>query len=163
MVTINPYLCFNGSTEEAFNFYRSVFGGDFARMSRFRDMPSVAEKTEDMSEEEKKFCEESAEMSEEDKEKIMHVELPIGNNLLMGSDMPGGKGEVKPCDSVSISIQAESEEEAERLFNGLAEGGKVTMPLRKAFWNAYFGTCVDRFGINWMVNYGYGQDKESNN
>jgi PhnB protein len=137
MQAINPYLSFNGNTEEAFNFYRSVFGGEFAAFQRFRDVPSEVPSPES------------------DSGKIMHAALPIGQSMIMGSDIPGSYPPVEQGNNFSITIQTESEEETDRIFNALSSGGKVTMPLEKAFWGAYFGMLTDKFGIQWMVNYSY--------
>lgn len=140
MAAINPYLNFNGNAEEAFNFYKSVFGGDFATLMRFGDVPSEHQ------------------MSETDRAKIMHVALPVGQgNLLMGCDMPEVFGQAKIGNNFSISITAESQQEADRLFNALSAGGKVTMPMDKAFWGSYFGMLVDRYEIQWMVSFDFGQ------
>lgn len=141
MATINPYLNFNGNAEEAFNFYKSVFGGEFGDLHRYKDIPSEMPG--------------GGEMSDSDKEKLMHVSLPIGDgNVLMASDIVEAFGKpVTEGNNFSISINAESKEEADRLFNGLSDGGKVKMPLADAFWGAYFGMFQDKFGINWMVNH----------
>ncbi|ESU27017.1 hypothetical protein FLJC2902T_23580 [Flavobacterium limnosediminis JC2902] len=140
MAAVNPYITFNGTCEEAFNFYKSVFGGDFAYIGKFKDMPSEYP------------------MAESEKEKIMHVSLPIGNTVLMGSDAAEGfGGDYKEGNNITVSINTDSEEEATRIFNGLSTGGKVGMPLNKTFWGAYFGMFTDKFGINWMVNYDYEQ------
>lgn len=141
MATINPYLNFLGNTEEAFNFYKSVFGGEFAVLQRFKDTPH------------------GDNMSAEDKEKIMHVSLPIGNgNVLMGTDVLTSMGQkLNIGDNFSISISADSEAEAENLFTALSPGAHVVMPLEKAFWGAYFGMLTDQFGIQWMVNFDYNQ------
>ncbi len=140
MAAINPYLNFGGNCEEAFNFYKSVFGGDFLMVMRFKDVPAEYQ------------------MAESEAEKIMHVSLPIGSGtILMGSDRPASMGPTTLDNSYFISINAASEEEAAKLFNGLSAGGQVTMPLDKAFWGAYFGMCTDKFGIQWMVNYEYNQ------
>jgi PhnB protein len=139
MATINSYLNFPGNTEEAFNFYKSVFGGEFTTLQRFKETPF------------------GDKMSESDKEKIMHVALPIGKSaILMATDAIESMGQkLTTGNNYSIAIEAESEEEATRLFNGLSEGGTITMPLEKAFWGAYFGMFNDKFGIQWMVNYTY--------
>jgi PhnB protein len=144
MATINPYLNFNGNTEEAFNFYKSVFGGEFAAMQRFKDMKDVP------------GCDE---ISDSDKEKIMHISLPIGkDNVLMATDVVASMGQPEAAgNNISLSVNTESKEEAEKLFNGLSEGGNVTMPLADAFWGAYFGMLTDKFGIQWMVHYDYNQ------
>ncbi|EOR96569.1 PhnB protein [Arcticibacter svalbardensis MN12-7] len=136
MATITPYLTFNGNCEEAFEFYKSVFGGDFEYIGRFKDMPSDTPVTGPAG------------------EKIMHISLPIGNgSVLMGSDTNEHYGSVTIGNNFSMSINTESEEEATRLFDGLAGGGKITMPLEKTFWAERFGMFTDQFGINWMVNY----------
>ena len=138
MATTNTYLNFNGNCEEAFNFYKSVFGGEFTYIGRFGEMPPSDEFT----------------VSERDKNKVMHVSLPTGSSVLMGSD----NGEQYEASFVkgnnfSVSINADSREEAENLYNGLSAGGQVTMPMSDTFWGAYFGMFTDKFGINWMVNY----------
>ena len=139
MAKINPYLNFNGNTEEAFNFYKSVFGGEFAAVMRFSDAPG---------------CDEMP-VAESDKGKIMHIALPIGTgNLLMATDMLESMGQfLIEGNNYSISISAESREEADKLFAGLSEGGKVEMPLAEAFWGDYFGMSQDKFGVRWMVSY----------
>ena len=140
MPQVNVYLTFDGNCEEAFNFYKSVFGGEFPYAGKFSEMPSEYP------------------IPEADKNKIMHISLPIGNTVLMGSDAVEGFGGIpKLGDNFSISINTDSEEEAKRIFSGLSEGGKVTMPLEKTFWGALFGMFTDKFGINWMVNYDYEQ------
>jgi PhnB protein len=144
MAAVNPYLNFNGTTEEAFNFYKSVFGGEFLTLQRFSDMPS-----------------EIPAPAGTDQGRILHVSLPISaETVLMGSDVPDSYPAPITGTNFSISINTESEEEATKLFNGLSAGGQVTMPLAKAFWGAYFGMFTDKFGIQWMVNYDYNQNKE---
>jgi PhnB protein len=141
MATINPYLNFNGNCEEAFNFYKSVFGGEFTDFQRFKEAPS------------------DTQMPEAEGEWIMHVALHIGDdNFLMGSDSPSSQGKVTLGDNVQISISTEVDEETDRLFNGLSEGGQVTMPLEKTFWGARFGMCIDKFGIYWMINQDIGEN-----
>ena len=136
MAKLNPYLNFNGKTEEAFNFYKSVLGGEFLMMQRFKDTPH------------------GDTMSSEDRNKIMHVALPFGGNIIMGTDTLESMGQkLVEGNNFSMSIDADSEEEANRLFNALSEGGKVEMPLQKTFWDAYFGMFSDKFGIQWMINY----------
>lgn len=138
MGPVNPYLHFNGNTEQAFDFYKSVFGGEYAMVMRFKEAPSEHK------------------MSESDGEKIMHITLPIGQgSILMASDMPEAYGEAVIGTNLSISISTESEEQANNLFNSLSAGGRITMPLEKTFWGAYFGMFADRFGIQWMINYDY--------
>ncbi|BDU24807.1 VOC family protein [Flavobacterium sp. GSB-24] len=137
MAAINPYLMFNGTCEEAFLFYKSVFGGEFPYIGKYKDAPA----------------EEGEQLSEEALNRIMHVSLPIGNTILMGSDSHPRYGDVGFGDNFSISINVESTEEADRIFNGLSAGGKVEMPMNKTFWGAYFGMFKDKFGVNWMVNF----------
>ncbi len=138
MATTNTYLNFAGNTEEVFNFYKSVFGGEFTTFQRFGDMPG------------------DGKLSEEDKQKILHVALPIGTSILMASDMLESMGHhMVPGNNFSISVATESEAEADRIFNGLSAGGIVTMPLQKTFWGAYFGMWKDKFGIQWLINYDY--------
>ena len=136
MAQINPYLNFMGTTEEAFNFYKSVFGGEFLALMRFKDTPH------------------GDNMSAEDKEKIMHVALPVGGNMLMGTDTLESMGQtLKIGDHVSIAINPQNMDEAKQLFDGLAAGGEVQVALEKMFWGAWFGMLVDKYGIKWMVNY----------
>jgi PhnB protein len=139
MASINPYLIFNGNCEEAFLFYQSVFGGEFPYIGRFNDMPPA---------------DGNPVLSEEDGNRIMHVTLPISDGyVLMGSDSNSASGEVTFGENVSLSINAKSKEEADKLFNGLSAGGSVTMPMNQTFWGAYFGMFADKFGIHWMVNF----------
>ena len=139
MATLNTYLNFNGNTEEAFNFYKSVFGGEFLVVQRFGDTPG---------------CDG---MPAEDKEKIMHIALPIGPNVLMGTDVTRPMPDATYGTGISLSIDAASEDEAKSLFEKLSAGGTVTMALDKAFWGALFGMATDKYGIQWMVNYDYKQ------
>ncbi len=142
MPQINPYLTFNGNCLEAFNFYKSVFGGDFPYVGKFNDMPDGEGKP----------------VSASDMDRIMHISLPISKEtILMGSDTTAEFGSVTAGSNFSISVNAESEEEANKIFNGISSGGKVIMPMNKTFWGAYFGMCVDKFGISWMVNFDYNQ------
>jgi PhnB protein len=137
MAIINPYLNFKGNTEEAFNFYRSVFGGEFTIVQRFKDTP------------------EASRVQPEDLDKIMHIALPIGNgNVLMATDALESVGhKVDYGTNFHLSITPENLEEANKLFNGLSAGGKVAVPFEKAFWGAFFGMFTDKFGVQWMVNY----------
>ncbi|WP_294250434.1 VOC family protein [uncultured Chryseobacterium sp.] len=139
MATVNVYLTFNGNCREAFDFYKSVFGGEYPYIGTFGEMPPA----------------EGQEMKEEDKNKIMHVTLPISaETLLMGSDAGYEQApHLIMGNNFSVSINAESRQEAEHLFTGLSAGGQITMPLSDTFWGAYFGMFTDQFGINWMVNY----------
>jgi len=138
MTTTNTYLNFNGNCEEAFNFYKSVFGGEFAYIGRFGEMPSSEDYT----------------VPEGDKNKIMHVSLPIGTSILMGSDVGGDWAPTfKQGNNFAVSISAASKAEADRIFNFLSTDGQVTMPLMDTFWGDYFGMLTDKFGINWMMSY----------
>lgn len=139
MAELNVYLTFDGECEEAFKFYQSVLGGEIPYMGRFGDMPEE---------------EGMPPLPDEAKNRIMHVSLPISKEtVLMGSDSMPGVHQINKGNNFSLSLNAHSREEAERLFNGLSEGGTVTMPLADTFWGAYFGMWTDKFGINWMVNY----------
>ena len=136
--SINPYLTFNGNCEEAFNHYRSVFGGNFPYVGRFKEMPPMDGKS----------------VPESEANKIMHMSLPIGNSILMGSDSSDAFGHATTLgNNFSISVNATTDAEADKLFNGLAHGGHVTLPMAKTFWGSYFGMCVDKFGIHWMVSH----------
>ena len=143
MATTNTYLNFNGNCEEAFNFYKSVFGGEFTFMGRFGDMPPGDGYT----------------IPDSDKNKIMHVSLPISKEtMLMGSDTGGEWAkDFKQGNNFSISVTAASKEEADKIFNGLSKGGRVTMPMEKTFWADYFGMLTDKFGINWMMSLNEGK------
>lgn len=143
MASINPYLTFAGNCEEAFNFYKSVFGSEFAYKGRFNEMPPMDS------------GEDCGPMSDEDGNKIMHVSLPISKETtLMGSDSLASWGQVTVQGSnFAVSINTNSTEEADRLFTGLSADGQITMPLQKTFWGAYFGMFTDKFGIHWMVNF----------
>ena len=147
MTTVNVYLTFNGNCEEAFNFYKSIFGGEFPYLGRFKDMP----RQEGM-----------PPMPPEAENKIMHVSLPISNEtMLMGSDTGGEwAADYKQGNNFSISINTDSKTEADRFFSGLSEGGKVTMPMENTFWGDYFGMFTDKFGINWMVSFNTGHSSE---
>ena len=139
MATVNVYLSFNGNCEEAFNFYKSAFGGEFPYVGRFKDMPA----------------DDGEPVDEEYGEKIMHISLPISNEtVLMGSDVGGEwSPQFVQGNNFSLSIGADSKEEAERLFGELSAGGQVVMPLNTTFWGEYFGMFTDKFGINWMVSH----------
>ena len=143
MASINPYLNFNGNTEEAFNFYKSVFGGEFLSLMRFKDNPDCGQ------------------MSESDKERIMHIALPIGkSDAIMATDSLESMGQKLTIgNNFYIALAPDSKEEAERLFNGLSAGGKIEVPLQDMFWGAYFGSFTDKFGVQWMVNYAKDQQK----
>lgn len=141
MAKINPYLNFNGNAEEAFSFYKTVFGGEFAMFQRFSEMPQ----------------QEGCEISPESQNKVLHVALPISeDHVLMASDCPDNFADKMVFgNNISLAVATDSKDEAEKVFNGLSAGGKITMPIADTFWGAYFGMCEDKFGINWMVNYDY--------
>lgn len=138
MTTVNVYLTFEGNCEAAFNFYKSVFGGEFASINRFNEMPSEGEKP----------------LPANEGERIMHVSLPISKEtVLMGSDTATGMGpKITFGNNFSISINTDSKEKADALFSALSAGGNVTMPMNNTFWGSYFGMFTDKFGINWMVS-----------
>ncbi len=140
MARVSTYLNFPRSTEEAFMFYRSVFGGDFeGSIMRFRDIPADPN---------------SPPMAEADKDLVMHVMLPIlGGHILMGTDAPESMGfTVTPGNNTYINLEPDTRAETDRLFEALAEGGKVEMALQDMFWGGYYGSLTDRFGIQWMFN-----------
>ena len=138
MALINPYIHFNGNAEEAFSFYQSVFGGEYAKVMRYKDLSSS-----------------EFPVAEEDGNRIMHIALPIGkSSVLMGSDVLPVMGQVTENDNRnSISLSTESREEADKLFNGLSDGGKIEMPIADGPWGAYFGMFADKYGIEWMVDF----------
>jgi PhnB protein len=137
MALINPHINFNGNAEEAFNFYRSVFGGEFAKIIRLKEISSP-----------------EFPVAENDANKIMHIALPIGQNFLMANDVPESMGRVNENENRSkIFISAESREEADRLFSGLSAGGTVEAPIGDSPWGSYFGMFRDKFGIEWMVDF----------
>jgi PhnB protein len=144
MTTVNTYLNFDGNCEEAFTFYKSVFGGEFPYIGRFSDMPPQ---------------EGMPPMPTEMAKRIMHVSLPISKEtMLMGSDTGGEwAASYKQGNNFSISISTDSKEEADRLFNKLSEGGQQTMPMNQTFWGDYFGMFTDKFGVNWMVSFNANQ------
>lgn len=140
MARTSTYLNFTRNTEDAFRFYRSVFGGDFiGPISRFGDLPPNPGQPS---------------MSDEDKNLVMHIELAIiGGHVLMGTDAPESMGfKVTVGNNIHINLEPDSRTEADRLFNALSNGGSIEMPLQDMFWGAYFGSCKDKFGVQWMVN-----------
>lgn len=138
MALINPHINFNGNAEEAFLFYKSVFGGDFTKIIRFKDLAGP-----------------EFPVAEQEAHKIMHIALPIGtHNLLMGNDVPQSLGPTNENENRSkISISTESRAEADSLFNGLSAGGQIEMPMADSPWGTYFGMFRDKYGIEWMVEY----------
>ena len=134
MISVNPYLNFKGNTEQAFTFYREVFGGEFTSVIRFRDFPGN-----------------SMGVAEADLDKIAHISLPLGNVLLMANDVisrPFTQG-----NHCYLSLKADTPAEAKRIFNALCQNGTVEMPLQETEWAELFGTCIDQFGVQWMMNY----------
>jgi PhnB protein len=137
MPTINPYINFNGNAEEAFTFYKSVFGGEFGTIIRFKDIASA-----------------EFPVAAHEENKIMRIVLPIGNNVLIANDVPEQMGRVNENENRSkISVSAESREEADRLFKGLSEGGTVEMPIADSPWGSSFAMFRDKFGIEWTVEF----------
>jgi PhnB protein len=137
MVTINPYLNFSGDTEKAMIFYKSIFGGEFNIVQKFKDMPG------------------GNKIGENEQQKIMHMSLPIGNsNHLLASDIMESMGQtLEMGTNFTLTAVTESEKEADKIFNALAHGGQITMAMNKAFWGAYVGMLKDKFGIQWMISY----------
>jgi PhnB protein len=137
MALINVHLNYNGNAEEAFTFYKSVFGGEFSKITRLKDLESP-----------------DFPVDEKDANKIMHIALPIGNNTLMANDVPSFLGTVNENENRSkIAVSAESREEADKLFNGLSAGGTVEMPIQDSPWGSYFGMFRDKYGIEWMIDF----------
>jgi PhnB protein len=137
MARIDPHINFNGNAEEAFNFYKSVFGGEFTQIMRFKDLASS-----------------EFPIAEKEANKIMHISLSIGKNLLMANDVPEHMGRTNENENRSkICISTESKEEADKLFNGLSEAGQIEMPITDSPWGSYFGMFRDKYGIEWMVNF----------
>jgi len=128
-------LLFDGQTEEAFNFYKSVFGGEFGNVQRMGDLPTPAP------------------LPDSEKNKILHMSLPIGESILMGMDMPAGRGTVNAGNNFFVTLNTRSEEETDELFKKLSDGANIMMPVEKQFWGAYFGMLTDKFCIQWMLTY----------
>lgn len=137
MALINPHINFNGNAEEAFNFYKTVFGGEFAKIIRFKDLANA-----------------EFPVAEHEANKIMHIALPIGKSILMANDVPEIMGKTNENENRSkISISAESKEEADKLFSGLSAGGQIEAPIGDSPWGSYFGMFRDKYGIEWMVDF----------
>lgn len=143
MALINPHINFNGNAYEAFTFYRSVFGGEFTKITRFKDIASP-----------------EFPIAPDDENKLMHIALPIGqHNMLMANDVPAFLGKVSENENRSkIAISAESKEEADHLFNGLSAGGDVEVPMSDSFGSSYFGMFRDKYGIEWMISFDPGNN-----
>jgi PhnB protein len=140
VVKLQIYLTFEGNTEEAFDFYKSVFGGQFKNVTRFKDMPMPGSK-----------------LSKQDENKIMNMTLPIGaTDLLMGSDIPEyNRREIVKGNNFQITIIPESKAEADRIYKALSAGGKIDMAMADQVWGDYYGSFKDKFGISWMIDYAY--------
>ncbi len=137
MTSINPWINFNGNAEEAFTFYKSVFGGEFGKIVRLKDLASA-----------------EFPVAESEEQKIMQITLPIGQNMLIANDVPAFMGQVSENENRSkIAISADSKEEAERLFQGLSAGGTAEMPMSDSPWGTYFGMFRDKYGIEWTIEY----------
>jgi PhnB protein len=137
MATINPYINFNGNAEEAFNFYKSVFGGEFGSIVRFKDLQSA-----------------EFPVSENEANKIMRIVLPIGGSTLIANDVPESMGRVSENENRSkIAVFSKTKEEADKIFNGLSEGGAVEMPMAESPWGTYFAGLRDKYGIEWTVEF----------
>lgn len=147
MATVNVYLNFDGNCEEAFNYYKSVFGGEFSYMGRFSDMPPT----------------EGNQMPAEHANRIMHVGLPISKETsLMGSDTGGEwASSFQAGNNFSIYVGASGKDEADKLYAGLSAGGHATMPMAMTFWGDYFGMCTDKFGVSWMVSYNEQREQQA--
>ena len=137
MPLINPHINFNENAEEAFQFYKSVFGGEISNLMRFKDLKK-----------------EEPDVSDPEANKIFYIALPIGNNMLIANDVPEILGKVNENENRSkISVTAENTEEADKIFNGLSAGGQVEMPIADSPWGTYFGMFRDKYGIEWIVEY----------
>lgn len=137
MANINPHFNFNGNAEEAFNFYKSVFGGTFTKLIRFKELSS-----------------EEFPVSQHEENKIMHIALPIGKSVLMGNDVPEMMGRTNENENRSkIVVNTESKAEADTIFNGLSAGGQIEMPISDSPWGTYFGMFRDKYGLEWMVEF----------
>lgn len=137
MTTINPYINFNGNAEEAFTFYKSVFGGEFGQIVRFKDIAS-----------------DEFPVSEDEADKIMRITLPIGGNVLIANDVPAVLGRVSENENRSkIAVSVQAREEVDRIFAGLSAGGTVEMPMDESPWGTYFAMFRDKYGIEWTVEF----------
>lgn len=143
MTKLNAYLNFAGNAEQAFNFYKSVFGGEFTSVIRFKDMPM-----------------QGVDIPKKDENKIMHIGLPIGNDILMASDVLESLGQkLMKGNNVYISIHPDSKKEADRIFNALSSGGTIEMPIAIQPWGDYYGSFTDKYGMLWMVDYAEPKEK----
>ena len=139
-MSLNTYLYFEDNCREAFEFYRSIFGGEFSALQTFADDPSDSGALDEV------------------QDRIMHISLPVGDSVLMGSDSAPWQGTPTVGDNVVISYAPDSRDAADHAFSALSDGGEVRVPISEQFWGAYFGSCRDRFGVNWMINYELSQE-----
>ncbi|MCD8030917.1 MAG: VOC family protein [Bacteroides sp.] len=141
MIKLEPYVRYNGTCEEAFQFYKSVLGGEFVYVMRHKDNP-----------------EKDHSLAKEDEEKILHIALPVGDSiLLMGADATSDKP-VQIGDDITLAISVQEEEEVRRLFDALSAGGEITLPLQKTFWADLYGEFTDSYGIHWIISRAKGED-----
>jgi len=136
MKAANITLAFNGNAEEAFNFYKSVFGGEFIHVQRMSDIPHPPQET-----------------AEGDRNKILHMALPVGHSVIAGMDVPSGRPAVSFGSNFMVNLETESEAETKKIYDGLSQGAQISIPLDHQFWGAYFGMLTDKFGIQWMISY----------
>lgn len=143
MTAINPYINFNGNAEEAFTFYKSIFGGDFETVVRFKDLQSS-----------------EFPVADKDADKIMRITLPIGENIIIANDIPEVLGRVNENENRSkIAVSTETRAEADGIFTGLADGGAIEMPMNDSPWGTYFGMLRDKYGIEWTVEFELGGNR----
>jgi PhnB protein len=143
MAQINPHINFNGNAEEAFTFYKSVFGGEFGKIIRFKELSGP-----------------EFPVPEKEADKIMHIELPVGNNILIANDVPEELGPTNENENRSkISVRADSKKEADKIFNGLSAGGNIEMPIADSPWGTYFAMFRDKYGIEWIVEFDPGRNR----
>ena len=139
MIKLNPYLNFQGNTEEAFNFYQSVFGGEFRMLMRFKDVADLPNKEN---------------MTKKDLDGIMHIALPVGDEILMATDALESMGQkLTAGNNITLSLHPDSKAEADRLYTALSAGGQATTPMMDMFWGDYWGMLTDKFGIQWMISF----------
>jgi len=147
-MVVNPYVNFNGNTEEVFTFYKSIFGGEFAFLQRYQDIPKEENNTEGCVEE----------VPEAEGNKIMHIALNIGSTMLMGTDVPSNMEQAKMGTNLSLCISTDTKADADRIFTGLSEGGKVQMPMQDMFWGDYYGMLTDKYEVQWMISFNPAND-----
>lgn len=146
---INPYLNFNGNAEEVFNFYKAIFGGEFPFVMRFSEMPSGAADGDGCA---------GDEIPAADQDGMMHISLPVGQTMLMASDVPSNMPPATSGTNVSLCLSVDSRDDADRIFAALSAGGAVVMPMADQFWGDYYGMLVDKYQIQWMISFNQAQD-----